>query len=186
MIILIDMDEVLCDFLGSLLTKYNRRHATEFTVNDFTEWDMPDDMVEIYMDNPLMFFYLKPLPGAIVSMKALMRNHDVYIVTNPSGNLDILTNKWKWVRMHLPEFDMDRFCAFKDKQLINADIIFDDCPDYLKRRRGIITVAMDRPYNREVDANYRVKGWSEFMAVVRMTERQLEWNGYSVPISGGV
>ena len=178
MIILIDMDEVLCKFGEGLRSSYNRKYSNEPYTEEFVTWELPKKLKEHFHNYPTLFFYLEPEDGAIEGINKLIElKHDVYIVKNISANRDIFINKWGWIKMHLPDFNMDNFITCSDKTMIRGDIIFDDCPHYLHDRHNIYTVAMDKKYNKGIKVQSRINSWNEFIELVDFLDTEIEKAG---------
>ena len=152
--LVIDMDEVIVDLMGPVLKQFNRTYGTKLIKEDITSWDLPKEMCEIFMQ-PDFFLGLEPFPEAIEGVRKLVdRGHDVIIATAPSGSPDIAKDKMLWVNAWMPEM-IDNLYITQRKDRIKGDLICDDRPTYLMEFDGI-SVAMDRPWNREVDADARV------------------------------
>jgi 5'(3')-deoxyribonucleotidase len=105
--IYIDMDGVLCDFMGAY-RKYKDTH------------EFPQSKIGIFKD-------LDPLPGAIESFKLLFYLYDVWILTRPSfRNLHCYTEKAEWVKNHLGQEALEKMIISGDKSLLKGDILIDD------------------------------------------------------------
>jgi 5'(3')-deoxyribonucleotidase len=75
--------------------------------------------------------------------------------------------KLEWLRKHIPSFDLNNFIATKRKELVQADILFDDSVDNLRKfnAAGKTAVAFDRPWNQDWEGP-RVKNWDELLEYV--------------------
>jgi len=174
--LLIDMDEVLCDFLGELCRQYNHLHGTDIAPADINQYDLRDFIGEegrcIFL-RAGFFDCLEPFPHAIeVIHKLIADKHDVIIATNALGHPDVAADKCRWLQRHLPELYPENVIIASRKELIQADLIFDDSPAVLNSFPGI-RVIMDRPYNRKVQG-YRIfnNSWPDFYSLVcRLSNR---------------
>jgi 5'(3')-deoxyribonucleotidase len=165
--LVIDMDEVIVDFMGPLLREYNRRHGADLGIEDITEWQLPPEMIEIFKE-PFYFLGLPPLPGAIDGMRYLRQaGHDVIIATSPSELPRVAADKLTWVKIWLPEYVQDLHIVHRKDRLI-GDLLCDDCTTYLTAFRGT-SVAMDRPWNRSYQADRRVWGWHDLIPLIDRT-----------------
>lgn len=161
--LIIDMDGVLVDMLSSLVEQYNHEFAKSMTVADITQWKLPDGMHEIFK-RPGFFRHLKPYDGAVEAIKTLGRNHRIVIATDCLGISCIKEDKEVWLRAHIwPYIQGAEFTG--EKHLIVGDLILDDGPHHLAAWPGL-KVCMDRPYNRDAEADYRVHDMMEFVALV--------------------
>lgn len=149
------MDEVLVQFFDELIKRYNNIYNKNLTINDITEWKLPDGFKEIY-ESKGFFSSLKPFPGAIKTIQKSSNKYVCYIITNPSGNGNIMKEKMTWIQKYMPEFPLDNVIMAAHKELINGknSILIDDSPFYLSSWDGI-TVCIDRPYNNGY-GDYRV------------------------------
>ena len=108
--IYIDMDDVLCDFVGDF--KLAKSRAPE--VN--------------YPQAELGFFHkLRPLPAAIESVNRLRELADVYILSAPSiYNAHSYTEKRLWIEDHFGFEFTDRLILSRYKNLLKGDYLIDD------------------------------------------------------------
>lgn len=106
-IVLCDMDGVLADFDGAVTTP-------------------GDDPPEMFV--PGFFRNLKPMPGAIEGIRALIANPKlkVYIATKHTTKTDNSpSEKVAWIREHLPEL-LKKMFIVTDKLMLRGDYLIDD------------------------------------------------------------
>ncbi len=112
MIVYIDMDDVLCDFLG----EYNK----DIKLN-------PD--IKFPQSQYGFFTKLSPLPGAIEGVNALLNSDEYspYILTSPSvRNPLCYTEKRIWIEKHLGFEMVNRLIISPNKSLLKGDYLIDD------------------------------------------------------------
>ena len=169
--IILDLDEVVADMMTRLIEIHRKQYNSDVTINDFTQWDLPRDMFEIF--HSMNFFgSLKPLPGAIEGVKQLVKwGHDVIIATNHSDDFYIAADKILWVQHYLPILSTNMMIGGR-KDILQGDIIIDDNPDYLINSLCPIKICVDRPWNRELyeydyfgmlRVCYRVNNWQDIL-----------------------
>ena len=109
----VDMDDVLCDWMGAYDEARERVPGQKYP--------------QAQMD---FFRKLKPLPHAIEGINIMKwRGHDVWILTKPSYmNPLCYTEKRLWVEDHLGLEWCDRLILCPDKSLLKGDVLIDDTP----------------------------------------------------------
>ncbi len=170
--ILIDMDEVLCQWSNAVMRAWNAAHP-DLTVHEVTRWDTngflghPEARYfsRALMLKPEFWEELIPVPGAISGMRRLVASgHEVRIATQvlPEIGGASYEGKLRWLRLNLPEFPLEHFYTLKHKHELRADFLFDDAPHQLEGfKKSGTPVAMDYAWNRDVDC-MRVSDWTEF------------------------
>ena len=145
--IICDMDEVIVDMMNPLLKRYNEKYNSDITIEDITQWGLPQDMKDIYMKE-YFFEYLPTIKGAIKGAEQLMAwGHDVVIATNHSGDGYIANQKVSWMKGMMPGSFANMMIGAR-KDLLQGDVIIDDNADYLINSPCPIKICMDRPWNR--------------------------------------
>ena len=172
----IDMDGVLADFLETLVIEHNIKHNDNMKVSDIKTWELDPRLIDLFNNDPSIFSRPNPIPGAIETMKVLLTNPDynVYIATDTNGCADIYKHKYEWIQKHLPSFNMKRFIAIKEKDLLKLDVLLDDNPHILSTDTFTYKVAMSARYNEGVVCSFRINKWSEFLEVLEKIERLLK------------
>jgi len=166
--LIIDMDEVLCDFLTPAIAYYNAEHFMALTKRDIEDYRIskyPGMLDCIYRDG--FFRNLEPLDYAKACISILIaEGHDVIVASDPQACGRIAGEKYGWISEHLPHLKPQNIMLGNRKDILRGDLIFDDNPDYLKSFAGI-KVAMDRRYNQDVTVDFRVNNWREFLKLMR-------------------
>ena len=184
--ILIDMDQVLCQWVERVLEWYNEDKGTSWTRDEITTWDVKqnlgpnsDDFIRSSMRYPEFYRDLLPIEGAIYGMKRLMKaGHDVIIASAVPKSAGIAyAGKMEWLRRNLPEFPLNNFVAIHRKDLLQGDLLVDDGLHNIAAfaRTGRSTVIFDAPWNRNptydvasfgYNAPHRVRHWNQLLAHV--------------------
>ncbi|WP_066367549.1 5' nucleotidase, NT5C type [Neobacillus fumarioli] len=166
--LLIDMDSVICDLMSEWHRRYNRDYDDDLTVDRLQCWESeryvkPECGLRIYdyLKEPGLFLGLKPLPFALEVLERLHNKHHIFIVTSSVSTA--YAEKECWVEQHLPFIGRKNLIFAHRKDMIVGDLLFDDAPHNLLgfSATGRTAVAMDYPYNRDVNVP-RVKSWLEF------------------------
>ena len=145
--IICDMDEVIVDMMNPLLKRYNEMYSSDISIEDVTQWGLPDDMTNKYKEDNF-FLTLPPISGAINGLSQLMEwGHDVIIATNHSDDPQIAKDKILWMFHNFGDLSANMMIGVR-KDLLQGDVIIDDNADYLINSPCPIKICMDRPWNR--------------------------------------
>jgi len=81
------------------------------------------------------FFDLKPVDGALVAVRKLIRmGFDIWILTQPLADcFDSYTDKVKWVGLHFPEL-VNKIIMTQDKGLHSGHYLIDDNSEKWKEK----------------------------------------------------
>ncbi|RBW67677.1 5' nucleotidase, NT5C type [Bacillus taeanensis] len=164
----IDMDSVICDLMSDWHKRYNSDYDDDLSFEKLKCWNSekyvkPECGMKIYdyLNEPGLFLHLNPLPNALEVLERLHHKYDLLIVTSSVSTA--FREKERWIEKHLPFIGKRNLIFSHRKNMICGDLLFDDAPHNLREfsATGRLAVAMDYPYNREVDVP-RVKNWLEF------------------------
>lgn len=101
--IAVDIDEILCEFVGEFLKWYNDRHGTKWVLTDFADYHWPNFLkisVEETIAEVHRFFeteQFRALPlveGARQGVAKLAKEHELYIVTGRQNVTKDVTCQW--------------------------------------------------------------------------------------------
>lgn len=173
MIILLDMDEVIVNFLEPCLEKTGRKRE------EITSWDLmcvPEVHADFYNRRHATFYRnMSPMEGAIPGARELSKFAQVLIVSAvpyslPNAyNENILTAKAHWIDDHMPFIGSNNLIATMRKEWVMGDILVDDKPANIEawQATGRIGIIYDQPWNQKVDADYRAQNWSDVVTYCR-------------------
>lgn len=175
-VIAIDCDNVVCNLQEVVVNLFNERYGTDYTLNDFTEYDIMNvlptaeavKMKEIYAE-PGLYDLVKPLPGAQAALQKLVNmGHKVYIVTDAVH--ETYGEKVEFIRRYFPCISMDNIVCMKHKYLFKCDVLVEDNLDNLLSGQHYWRIVMNLPWN-DWDKDYiygieRCYGWSDVLAAI--------------------
>lgn len=170
----IDMDDVTADLSEKVLYYYNLENEKQITRNDLDCWYGNWDIMKDYYLNSNIYGELDVIDGSQEVLKDLNERYNIIFIT-ASPNAESTLEKMSWVDRNFPFVGSQNVISTRHKHLINANLLFDDSPEFIKEFKGI-RVLMDAIYNRHLlsnDFDYRVKDWFEFNDVIT----KLEANG---------
>jgi 5'-nucleotidase len=172
MIILIDQDETLADFIGGFTKRWSEKYPKEPVVptDSYLSSRILDhypkeseEMVKSIYTAPGFIFGLDPIEGSIEAIREMdALGHDVRICTSPlSSYNNCVVEKYAWIENHFGREFTRKMLLTKDKTLIRGDIMIDDSIP-----KGVMDplwdfVVFDRPHNQKIVGKrlYRWKDW---------------------------
>lgn len=178
--ILLDQDECIADCVGYWLKELNQRYNLSVKKEHIHDWKISKTLgleklteEELYapMEEPGFFRKLDIIPQsrqAIWHMTEL--GWEIILVTslpdrmyNPGQKIN---DKMLWLATHFHEIiDLKNIVVTSRKDLVQGDILIDDAPHNLTTYPGP-TLAFDRPWNQEVNANLRSNYWPEIPGMI--------------------
>ena len=176
--IIIDFDDTIYDSV--FIYKINEFLGTDYKIEDFKGY-LLDDIVpkrkkkdfykflvntDLYKDDLL-------IDGAKEVIKKLNKVYDVYICSGcvifncKEESAPIFKYKYDCLLRNFPFLDPFKFIFTQSKNLVDAEIIIDDNPNYLEKQRET-KILFDSYHNRELTDDYlaknkiiRAKSWKE-------------------------
>lgn len=176
--VIVDMDEVLANFVSHVLGRWNMTNMTKFTREDINSWQMEETLgpgsyrvIENWISRPGFFENLDPMPGAVEGFKKLMdMGHEIVICTSLAPEISNgYDGKRRWMHRHWPTFNLNNFICTSKKHMLKADVLIDDASHYLKAWReagNVQGVIMDARWNRDLDIFPRARNWQDILDIV--------------------
>lgn len=163
--VILDSDDVITSCLRGVVKAYNEKNGTSFKPANCNVWDLTtvfqcsvSDLFEVFK-TPGFFENLEPKKGAIGAIRELIKStrYDLYIVSATTNYEQEYEEKLNWLRKWLPEFNLKRFIACEDKEIIRADVIIDDKVENLDKCAPFMQcILMDSPTNKDCDKYIRL------------------------------
>lgn len=183
-VVLVDMDDVMCNFVESLCSWLNKEYQTNVTKQDITEWDLrkffPTLSVDEIFDPTHTDDFWKtvaPIDGSQEFIRKLMKNdaYDVYICT--SSDYRTIKHKFDWVlKRYFPYISWKQVIITKNKSMVRGDILIDDGVHNLENT-SFKKILMSTPSNQNYDAvsngMIRVNTWEEAYVAVHECASEL-------------
>ncbi len=165
------MDDVITNFLDSVIDLYNERKGTAFSVEEVRTWDLSGpfdaDIFEIFQEEGF-FLQLEEKNNSTAVLKSLIEStrYDVYIITACNSAKE-LVEKTQWMERFLPSFNQARIIACKEKHIIRGDIIIDDKIDNLIACAPFMEcILYDMPHNQECVDFHRIHNLQELVPIL--------------------
>lgn len=190
MIIAVDVDEVIAQFLDAWLAFYNSRNNTAWQADQFHSynfWEVvggdKESMVELtheFFKSP-EFQNIRPVEDAVEGISALARVHELVIITARPQEISEMTLSWldtyfprAFKRVHLTN-QFSKLGYWRSKAAVcveeHASVLIEDNAEYALEcaRSGVRVLLVDKPWNKDVshDLIVRVHSWKDILAVMR-------------------
>jgi len=163
----IDMDEVIADTLGEVITRYNRHYGTSHSKADlagkrFWETIPPEHrskMSEEFTDGTI-FEDLPLFDHSQEVVLELTRHYEVFITTAAMEVPSSFNAKFRWLARHFPFLKPSHIVFCGDKSVLAVDYLIDDNTRHFERLggEGIVFTA---PHNVHETRYRRVSDWLE-------------------------
>lgn len=183
MILLIDMDNVLCGLQEYAIDVYNSKYGTNYAIDDFREYDIASvldfegssNMRDIYAD-PEIYNHIAPLKGSVNGVQKLVNSgHQVYIVTDAVPST--FESKVQWLKRYFPFINDGHIVSMKHKWLFKCDVMIEDNMENLISGHHYERVCIDYPWNNkmhdEVYGIYRCYSWNDVVSAVNKINGEL-------------
>lgn len=162
MIINIDIDNTVNDFLEQFIFQFNAVTGRNITNDDITSYWLSectgvpyDTLSTLFFKNNQFYAAFSPLPYSQDAVKALMdAGHTVRFVT--AINYEVITSRLDFVRRFFPFMDIQKqLIVTEHKEFIYADIVVDDSVDNLKNVNGDCKfILFKQPWNIDWQSKY--------------------------------
>ena len=163
----IDMDEVIADTLGELLTRYNLEFGTVHSKADlmgkrFMETIPVDHKPRIYeyFKDGSIFEDLPLFDHSQEVVEELTRHYEVFITTAAMEVPSSFTAKFKWLERHFPFLKPSHIVFCGDKSVLAVDYLIDDNVRHFQRLQGE-GIVFTAPHNVDEKRYRRVSDWLE-------------------------
>jgi len=177
--LLVDVDEVLCDFQGPVLKVMGHVTGKPYSPQDFTEWDIfkllteeQRNQVFAFIEQPGFCASLKPTPGSVEAIAELRQIADVFPVTSPFHSTPWVNERTQWLGDYFG-WKKSEVVFTSAKFLVVGDAILDDKPlnvtEWERYHPDGVPMLWHIPNTRMLSEydGYRVRSWREVIDTVR-------------------
>lgn len=176
MILCVDVDDVICNLQEVVVSLFNKRFGSNYTIDNFTDYDvmnvLPTQdaivMRDMYGEAGL-YNKVKPIARAKECLQKLINmGHQVYLVT--AAVPKTYGEKVEFIKRHFPFIDESHIVCMKHKWMFKCDVMIEDNLQNLLAKPYYHRILMDRPWNQSnkdyvYDIN-RCSNWDEIVDVV--------------------
>lgn len=171
--LLLDMDGVICDTMGSAFSIVNQEQGTNIIHADCKDYWFNGLQVQPYVILEVLRrdgFYrdLDVVTGAVGAVNRLREQYDVVVCSQPmSGAVNCEAEKREWLAEHFDKDFAESALIIKDKSKVEGKAIIEDNPFV----EGDFEVVMfDQAWNRNRISKYRMFGWHDLRQVRKAME----------------
>jgi 5'(3')-deoxyribonucleotidase len=178
--VLLDVDGVIADFTGKVLSEIERILGRYYEPHQVTQWSIKDALglsdrdwkrvVDEVICREGFAYFLDPYPGAVAAVKELAADH-VYFVTSPWHSSETWCHdRTEWLCKHFGQAQGRKVIHTGHKHLVDGDVLVDDKPETVfewarvnVRRVGVL---WDRPYNQRSGLRLRTNDWDRLRQII--------------------
>lgn len=161
MTILLDMDDVVTDYLPCLFEEYNNYFNTNHSIERINKWEFPKDLKDgiLTVQENTDFLTRVREKGNSISFinKWLREGYNIYIVSDCRNSSKDYEQKLLWIKQNIPTFNPSHFIPCSKKYMIKGDIFVDDNIENLNKW------SLANPYGHDLlmtaQHNKKVKDW---------------------------
>ena len=176
LIILLDCDGVMADFMTSIFNFIQRETGVRHSPDEIKTWEVFDNVASHLRDEfdqeaakPGFCFSIKPYQEALEGVKKLSALGEIFVVTAPMDVPNWEKERRDWLMKH---FGIDRHhvISASTKHLTQGDLFIDDKPENLtawELYQDGRALLWDAPYNRDTNEFHRVVNWDDAVKVAR-------------------
>lgn len=180
--VLLDVDDVLCDFTGAALRLISTQLGRPVTYQECRQWDIfsqflnpvQEGIVRYQVSSRGFCSNLKVLPGALEGLESLRVAAEVYLVTAPYPSYSWASERLNWIEQHL-RFPSTHVVLTSAKHLVCGDVLIDDKASNLvewhkAHPKGVPLLwgtHINHPSNLYLPGIRRVTSWGEVIDQIR-------------------
>lgn len=169
--IAIDMDGVIADIEINLVEWYQNETGiitTKDTIRGLRDEEAFPDQAVLYkiLNSPSFFRTIPVMDKAIETVKSLMEDYEIYIVSAAMEFPLSLFEKREWLSEHFPFISWKNIIFCGDKRVIDTDFMIDDyCKnlDFCKGQPLMFTAF----HNVKLNHHPRINHWIEVPALLK-------------------
>ena len=165
--IAIDMDEVMTDSIGRFIELYQQEFNEDLSAlrkpGNTLRNTVPPDRLEKVLRYPHQKGFFKDLPikdGCQDVIRQLQEKYEIYVVTAAMEFELCFTDKFDWLKQHLPFIPWTHLVFCGDKSIIGTEYLIDDAERNLKTFTGTPLV-FTAPHNAHLQEYTRFDNWQD-------------------------
>jgi len=169
--VVIDMDEVIADPMGEMISWYREKHGGEVDFDKMLEgsWvkGFPEKHWEMVMERllaPGFFRHLPVMQDSVEVIAEMNKRYEIFIVSAATEFPNSLKDKLEWLLEHFSFLSWKQLVLCGDKRPICGDYMIDDHVKNLQHFKGR-SFLFTTPHNLAVTEYERINNWREAGAI---------------------
>lgn len=176
--VICDIDNVINNLCECFIQRYNYDFHTDYTAEDINEYNITkcipiseDSLGFLYFHNPMFWKRVTTLcldVDSSVFIKNLDEISDLEFAT--ASTYDMIVHKIEFMNKHFPMINENRIMCVCEKEILNCDILIDDCYTNFKGNNYKLGIIISQPWNRNINLNgtniQRVETFAEVLKLV--------------------
>jgi 5'-nucleotidase len=165
--IIIDMDEVIADPMGEMISWYNKEYGLPIDYQKMLggSWvkGFPADhqpLIRERLDTEGFFRRLPVMKDAVNVLEKMNNQYEIFIVSAATEFPNSLKDKLEWLLEHFPFLSWRQLVLCGDKRLVSGDYMIDDHVRNLEHFNGK-KYLFTSPHNLDIKAFPRINNWEE-------------------------
>ena len=178
MIIGLDMDGVMADFMGAVIEQYNHFTNENITLADIKTYSASKYIKDPHrwqriIESPGFMRSLKPINGAIEGVETLHKaGHEIIFVSNASNCPTSGHEKREWLKYYFHHiWKIAPLVLTYYKYHVYCDVLVDDnVKNFKNLRDNTKALLWNWSYNKDMQGFDRIYSWAHFLKWVKDNE----------------
>jgi 5'(3')-deoxyribonucleotidase/uncharacterized protein with PQ loop repeat len=182
--IAVDMDEVIADAFGKVLSTFNEKMGSNITREEVSEKGFAGTMrstltPEMFAEYERLchtgefFADLELMEGSQEALRQLSEHYEIFIASAAMDVPSSFDAKFKWLQRHFSFIPPSHYVFCGDKSILLADYLIDDRPRHFDHFIGT-GILFTAPHNARRDAPLRANTWADVLRILTTARRETE------------
>lgn len=183
----IDIDNIIVQTTKRILDVHYEQTGERLYLDDIKSYYIENfvspqyrkDFHKLFLDKSV-WKDIELVPNCVEVVRQLHNEgYELWFIT--STNPENILKKCNHLERTFPFLDVRKhFITTPYKQMIDVDILIDDCADNVVNSKHYSSILFDYPWNRDIDMDknqnvFRVNGWQDVFQTVKFLEKFIKW-----------
>ncbi len=182
--IAVDMDEVIADAFGKVLSTFNEKMGSNITREEISEKGVEGTMrstlsPEMFAEYERLchtgefFADLELMEGSQEALRQLSEHYEIFIASAAMDVPSSFDAKFKWLQRHFSFIPPSHYVFCGDKSILLADYLVDDRPRHFEHFIGT-GILFTAPHNAKRNAPLRANTWADVLRILTTARMQAD------------